>query len=113
MVDDSKSIRIACRLCLENHGYLVEEAENGVDALEKYPIFKPDLTVMDINMPKMNGLDAIAKINQNYLNQKFILMTSSSREDELMTAKSLQVLHYLIKPVQPINLLEKINNVFS
>ncbi len=113
LVDDSKTMRMVFVEALQKAGYLVEEAVDGMDALEKHQIFKPDLTIMDIDMPKLNGLDAILQIYQQDPKAKFIVMTSNSRRDHVLTAKQLKVLDYMIKPVQTKQLLSKFIDIFG
>jgi CheY-like chemotaxis protein len=109
VVDDSGIFRRLFAKSIRDAGFSVEEAIDGIDAIEKHSVFKPDLTLMDINMPQMNGLDAIAKIKESHPNTRFIVMTSSSRKDEVIAAKQLGVLNYIIKPTEPEKVLEKIN----
>lgn len=109
VVDDSGIFRRLFAKTIKEAGFQVEEAVDGIDAVEKHSAFKPDLTLMDINMPRMSGLDAIAKVKESQPNAGFIVMTSSSRKDEVITAKQLGVLNYIIKPIEPEKIIEKIN----
>ncbi|MCE2744873.1 MAG: response regulator [Burkholderiales bacterium] len=113
VADDSGIFRRLFAKTIREAGFEVEEAIDGVDAVEKHSAFKPDLTLMDINMPRMSGLDAIAKVKESQPNAGFIVMTSSSRKDEVMTAKQLGVLNYIIKPVEPAKIVEKINKALA
>ena len=113
VVDDSGVFRRLFAKTIKEAGFQVEEAVDGIDAVEKHSVFKPDLTLMDINMPRMGGLDAIAKIKEAQHNAGFIVMTSSSRKDEVITAKQLGVLNYIIKPIEPEKIIEKINKALQ
>jgi two-component system, chemotaxis family, chemotaxis protein CheY len=77
VVEDSNMMRRVVSKALVDSGYEVMEAIDGLDAIEKYSSFCPDLTLMDINMPKMSGLDAIEKIKQTSPTANFIMLTSS------------------------------------
>ena len=96
VADDSMVMRKIISEALKKSGVEVEEANDGQEAVEKYKIFKPDLTIIDLVMPKMNGLDAIVEIQSLNPEAKFIIVTSTSRREEIVTAKSLNVLSYLV-----------------
>jgi len=102
LVDDSALIRKLLRKTFENEGYEVEEAKDGADAVQTYKSFQPDLTIMDMVMPVMGGLDSIMEIRESTPDAKFIVLTSTSRKDEIITAKTLGVLKYIIKPINDI-----------
>ena len=113
VVDDSKLIRNIMIEVLEKVGFEVAQAQNGVEALEQYATFKPDVTIMDLNMPEMGGMDAISAIREKDNSAKFIILTSSARRDEIMTARSLGVSSYLLKPFQPKQLLDSLKKVLN
>ncbi len=63
LVDDAAFMRMMLKDILSNNGYqIVGEAENGMVAVEKYSDLKPDITIMDITMPEMDGLQAVKQI---------------------------------------------------
>jgi two-component system chemotaxis response regulator CheY len=113
VVDDSKVIRSILTKALKKYGYIVEEAKDGKEATVQYRNFKPDLTIMDLVMPQMGGLDAIIKIKESDPNANFVVLTSSSKKDEVVTAKTLNVLDYIIKPLKMEEFLEKISKLFE
>jgi CheY-like chemotaxis protein/CheY-specific phosphatase CheX len=100
VVDDSGVIRGILSKTLIEAGYTVEVAEDGLAALDKYQSFRPHMTIMDLNMPNLGGLDAMQEITQRDPQAKFIVLTSTARRDEELIARSLNVLSYVIKPVQ-------------
>lgn len=112
VVDDSAVMRKIVTKPLEKSGFEVEQAKDGLEAIEKYKTFKPDLTIMDLVMPKLGGLEAIIKIQESDPEAKFIMLTSSSRKDEVITAKTLNVLSYIIKPLKLDDFLVRIKNAF-
>jgi two-component system response regulator (stage 0 sporulation protein F) len=65
IVDDEESIRFLYREELEEDGFIVEVANNGEEALEKLPLFKPDLITLDIKMPGMNGIETLKRIRES------------------------------------------------
>jgi len=64
VVDDEESIRLLYKDELEEEGFIVELAQNGKEALEKLPLFKPDLITLDIKMPVMDGIEALKRIRE-------------------------------------------------
>lgn len=100
VVDDSSIIRGILAKTLIEAGFTVEVAEDGEVAMDKYQTFRPHLTIMDLNMPNVGGLDAMQEISQRDRQAKFIVLTSTARRDEELIARSLNVLSYVIKPVQ-------------
>lgn len=113
VVDDSAVMRGIAAKTLEKSGFKVEQAKDGQEAIEKYEIFKPDLTIMDLVMPKMGGLDAIIEIRESDPEAKFVMFTSSSKKDEVVAAKTLNVLSYIIKPLNLDDFSLKIKEVFE
>jgi len=113
LVDDSSLIRKLLKKALEEGGFEAEEAKDGLEAIEKHKSFNPDLTIMDLVMPEMGGLDAIMEIKQKKPEAKFIVMTSTSRKDEIVTAKTLGVLEYIIKPLKLSDFLSTVRRVLE
>ncbi|RJR38551.1 MAG: response regulator [Deltaproteobacteria bacterium] len=100
VVDDSSIIRGILSKNLIEAGFTVEVAEDGEVAMDKHQTFRPHLTVMDLNMPNVGGLDAMQEICRRDRQAKFIVLTSTARRDEELIARSLNVLSYMVKPVQ-------------
>lgn len=113
LAEDSKVMRNLIAKILKNEGAIVKEANDGEEAVRTHKMFNPDLTLMDINMPKLNGLEAISQIKKFHPNSKFIILSSSSRKDEIVTAKTLKISGYLVKPVEPDKLIERVSAVLS
>ena len=64
IVDDEENIRFLYKEELEEEGFMVELAKSGLEALEKLPVFKPDLITLDIKMPGMNGIETLKRIRE-------------------------------------------------
>jgi CheY-like chemotaxis protein len=64
IVDDEEAIRLLYKEELEEEGFTVELANNGREALEKLPLFRPDLITLDIKMPVMDGIEALKRIRE-------------------------------------------------
>jgi len=76
VVDDEESIRFLYKEELEEDGFIVELAENGKEAIEKLPHFKPDLITLDIKMPVMDGIEALKRIREMERNLPIILCSA-------------------------------------
>jgi len=100
VVDDSGIIRGILAKNLIEAGFTVEMAEDGAAAMDQYVRFRPHLTIMDLNMPNIGGLEAMHEISRLDQQARFIVLTSTARRDEEMIARSLNVLAYVIKPVK-------------
>jgi CheY-like chemotaxis protein len=64
VVDDEESIRFLYKEELEEEGFIVELAQNGKEALERLPLFKPDLITLDIKMPVLDGIETLKQIRE-------------------------------------------------
>jgi response regulator NasT len=100
IADDESIIRMDLKEMLEEAGHVViAEASNGVKALELVRGQKPDLVIMDVKMPEMDGITA-AKIISNEKIAPVLLLTAFSQKDIVDKAKDSGVLAYLVKPVK-------------
>lgn len=113
IAEDSAVIRNIISKALEKSGFETEQAKDGQEAIEKHQIFNPDLTIMDLVMPKVGGLDAIIEIQKLNPKAKFIIFTSTSRRDEVVSAESLNVISYLVKPLEMEDLITKVKEAFE
>ncbi len=76
VVDDEESIRFLYKEELEEDGYVVECAKDGEEAIEKLPVFKPDLVSLDIKMPGMDGIEALKRIREKERQLPIILCSA-------------------------------------
>ncbi|HYE85354.1 MAG TPA: response regulator [Vicinamibacterales bacterium] len=113
VVDDSMVIRQLVSKHLKAAQFEVIQARDGAEAIELHRQHRPDLTIIDQVMPKVNGLDAIVEIRQFHPESRFIMLTSTSRRDEMVTAATLNVVNYLIKPLQVVDLMKAVAKAFS
>ncbi len=104
IADNESIIRMDLRELLEEAGHeVVGEAPNGLKAVEMTRKFKPDLVIMDVKMPEMDGI-AAAKIISNEKLAPVLLLTAYSQKEIVEKAKDSGVLAYLVKPVKESNL---------
>lgn len=106
IVDDAATVRMYHRTILESAGYAVEEAMNGIEALEKTLDAPFDLYVVDVNMPKLNGYGYLGELRRQEIPQQPAIMVSTEAApgDEAAAYRA-GANGYLVKPVQPAQLL--------
>jgi len=91
----------------------VYEAENGEDGYRQYQNKKPDIMIIDVNLPKMNGLELLKKIRQKDQNTKAIMLTAHTDKEFLLNAASLKLVEYLVKPVNRRDLKNVLNTAIE
>ena len=101
VVEDFEDTRLFLRLALEDHGFIVFEAENGEKAVENANREKPDVILMDLTMPLMDGFDAAKLIRQNekLKNVPIIAITAHQETDFRSGAKDSGFDAYVTKPI--------------
>ena len=106
IVDDAATVRMYHRGILESAGYAVEEAWNGIEALEKVLSVPFDLYIVDINMPKLDGYGFLRELRQQEIAQapSIMVSTEAAARDETAAYRA-GANSYLIKPVKPAQLL--------
>jgi two-component system, chemotaxis family, chemotaxis protein CheY len=106
IVDDAATVRLFHRGILESAGYTVEEAMNGIEALEKALDCPFDLYVVDVNMPKLNGYGFLNELRQQEIPQQPAIMvsTEAAAGDEAKAYRA-GANGYLVKPVRQEQLL--------
>jgi two-component system chemotaxis response regulator CheY len=109
IVDDAATVRMYHRGILESAGYMVEEALNGIEALEKALEAPFDLYIVDINMPKLDGYGFLRELRQQEIAQQPAIMvsTEAAASDE-KAAYQAGANSYLIKPVRQSQLLSHV-----
>ncbi len=105
VVDDSRMIRMVLAKALKNQGCEVVEAVDGRDAVEKFQAEQPELTITDMVMPNMDGLEAIEKIKKMAPQAKVLVLTSTASKSEVIAAAQLGINGYVKKPVKPEKLI--------
>ncbi|MCK4863243.1 MAG: response regulator [Dehalococcoidales bacterium] len=109
VVDDNEDLLETFAMILKRRGFSVETAGNGASAVDKFKEQDFDVTLMDIVMPEMNGLEAFRKIKEMQPKASIILMTAYSDEDLIKTAKNEGVHRVINKPIRIDKLIELIN----
>jgi DNA-binding NarL/FixJ family response regulator len=114
-VDDHPLLRegIAAVIQGEPDIVLVAEAVNGADAIEKFRIHRPDVTLMDLQMPVMSGIDAISAIRREFVNSRFIVLTTHQGDVQSFRALKAGASGYLLKNMLRKSLLDTIRAVHA
>ena len=110
--DDAAFMRMMIKDILTKNGYTVAgEAENGAKAVEKYTELKPDLVLMDITMPEMDGIQALKKIRE--LDPKASVIMCSAMGQQAMVIEAIQsgAKDFIVKPFQADRVLEAVRKV--
>lgn len=110
VVDDSPTERFALTEVLKKHGYLVVTAENGEEAISRSAAELPDLILMDVVMPGINGYQATRTISRNEATRSIpiIMCTSKGLETDKIWGMRQGALDYLVKPVDHAALIARI-----
>ena len=114
-VDDHPMLRegIAAVLASEDDMELVAEASNGREAIEQFRIHRPDVTLMDVQMPEVNGIDAILKIREEFPDARIIVLTTYSGDAQAARAIKAGASGYLLKNMLRKELIDTIRTVHS
>jgi len=114
VVDDAIFMRKMISDILEGHGMeIVGEADNGQLAVEKYKELKPDLVMMDIIMPEMNGIDAVREIMAADSQARIVMCSALGQQALVQEALSAGAKDFLIKPFNPSRVVEVVNRVLN
>jgi two-component system response regulator HydG len=111
VVDDNQDLLETFAMILKRRGYHVQTAVNGASAVSKCKDQQFDVTLMDIVMPEMNGVDAFKKIKEMQPEAPIILMTAYSDEELIQSAKDEGVRQIIHKPIRIDQLMDLINEV--
>jgi two-component system phosphate regulon response regulator PhoB len=114
IVDDSKEIRMLVKATLENNDYKVFEASNGEKAVELAEKYKPDIIIMDLMMPGLDGIEATRQIKSSSITNRcpIIILTGS---ESLKYAEALKAgaTDVFIKPFSPLDLITKVDQILE
>ena len=114
IVDDSVFARKSLTRLVESFGgELAGEAGDGVSAIAEYARTKPDLVLMDITMPQMEGIEAVERIVQEHPEAKIVMVSSVGYQDNILAALQKGARHFVQKPVKPDALYEIIRYVLN
>ena len=110
--DDAAFMRMMIKDILTKNGYnIVGEAENGAKAVEKYAELKPDLVLMGITMPEMDGIEALKKIKAADANASIIMCSAMGQQAMVIESIQSGAKDFIVKPFQADRVLEAVQKV--
>jgi DNA-binding response OmpR family regulator len=115
VVDDDKEIVNMLKEKLTKEGYIVSTACDGEDALAKVKTDKPDIILLDLMMPKLNGFETLKQIRDNFQDRwmPIIILSAKAELESVKQCYSMEADHYLTKPCEMEKLLRGIETMIS
>ncbi|MDO4178805.1 MAG: response regulator transcription factor [Phascolarctobacterium sp.] len=110
VADDEQSIREILRIYLENEGYQVIEAEDGADALRKIELDKPDLVLLDVMMPILDGIEVCRQVRKHH-DIPIIMATAKDEDDDRILGLEVGADDYITKPFNNRELMARVKAV--
>lgn len=109
IVDDALFMRMMIKDILSKDGFvIVGEAENGVEAVEKYADLNPDLVTMDIVMPEMDGIEAVRSIIKMDPGATVLMCSAMGQQPLVVEALEAGARDFIVKPFQPAKVVEAV-----
>lgn len=108
IVDDAEFLRLRISKMLSGEGHDIMEAENGVTAVSTYKSLKPDIVLMDITMPEMDGLSALKEIRAYDPKAKVVMLTALGQESVVLEAIKSGARDFMVKPFERDRVLSAI-----
>ena len=110
IVDDAIFMRLTLKQIVESEGFeVVAEASNGMEAVTFYKTERPDLVLMDITMPDMDGIEALRQIHEYDSNAEVIMISALGQQTKIVEAIENGAKNFIVKPFEE----KKIRNVLS
>lgn len=114
IVDDAAFMRMMLKDILTKNGFtVVGEAENGMLAVEKYQELQPNLTIMDITMPEMDGLQAVKEIRKQDSKARIIMCSAMGQQSMVIEAIQSGAKDFVVKPFQAERVVEAVTKALK
>lgn len=114
IADDATFMRLMLKDILIKNGYnIIGEAQNGIDAINKYKELKPDLVTLDITMPEMDGLTALKYLREDDPNANVIMCSAMGQQAMVIEAIQNGAKDFIVKPFQPDRVVEAIKKIIG
>lgn len=114
IVDDAAFMRMMLKDILTKNGYaVVGEAENGALSVDRYVELKPDLTIMDITMPEMDGLQAVKEIRKRDTQARIIMCSAMGQQAMVIEAIQAGAKDFVVKPFQAERVIEAVTKALK
>jgi two-component system cell cycle response regulator len=110
-IDDSKTIRLILHRAFKEFDCTLVEAANGEEGLKAAASHKPDLIILDITMPQMDGIEMLTRLRATGDNTPVIMLTAEGGASSVQRASHLGISDYIAKPFQNDALIEKVQKV--
>jgi two-component system, chemotaxis family, chemotaxis protein CheY len=113
VVDDAAFMRMRCAKLLKENGHDVVEAENGLQALKVYQEVRPQVVLLDITMPEMDGLAALKALKEIDPNAKVAMVTAMGQQAMVMDALRSGAKDFVLKPFDSDRVLSAVNKLLA
>ena len=114
LVDEAAFMRMMLKDILVKNGYeVLGEAENGLKAVEKYKELNPDLVIMDITMPEMDGIEAVKEIKKINPSAAVIMCSAMGQQSMVIEAIQSGAKDFIVKPFQADRIIEAVRKVIG
>ncbi len=114
IVDDAAFMRMMIKDILTKNGFIVSgEAGDGSAAIEKYKELKPELVIMDITMPEMDGIQAVREIKKIDSNANIIMCSAMGQQAMVIDAIQAGAKDFIVKPFQPERVIEAVKKALN
>jgi two-component system chemotaxis response regulator CheY len=114
IVDDAAFMRMMIKDILTKNGYeVVGEAENGSVAINKYKELKPDLVIMDITMPEVDGIQAVKEIKKINADSQIIMCSAMGQQAMVIESIQAGARDFIVKPFQAERVIEAVKKVLG
>jgi two-component system chemotaxis response regulator CheY len=113
IVDDAEFLRVRLNKILSAEGYEVFQAENGIKAVAAYQEFHPEVVLMDVTMPEMDGLTALKEIIRLDPKAKVVMLTALGQESVVLEAVKSGAKDFVVKPFEQERVMNAINKLLS
>ncbi|MDP4179474.1 MAG: response regulator [Bacillota bacterium] len=114
IVDDAAFMRMMIKDILSKNGYeIAGEAENGARAIEKYKELAPDLVIMDITMPEVDGIQAVKEIRKLNTESKIIMCSAMGQQAMVIESIQAGARDFIVKPFQAERVVEAVKKVLG
>ncbi len=112
IVDDAGFMRKMVQTNLSKAGYTdFVEGEDGMQAVALYEEHKPDLVILDITMPNLDGIGALREIKGKHSDAKVVMCSAMGQESMVMEAIGLGALDFIVKPFNPDRIIQTVNKI--
>jgi two-component system chemotaxis response regulator CheY len=113
VVDDAAFMRMRCTKLLTENGYQVTEASSGVEALEKYREFRPDAVLLDVTMPKMDGIMTLQELIKFDPGARVAMVSAVGQKNLVIAALKEGARDFVVKPFDAERVINAVNILTS